>query len=188
MITRRARTAFTLIELLAASALAALLMLVLFQVIGSLGRTRAAMTHASRAAGPAPASQSAWKTDLLDVLRWDLANASTIQLEANQLTLEGTAALDRRSLAVGQEPVTIVYAIERRGGRSCLVRRQSTRGMLRHNAEWSELVGADVTAFELAPVRAKSVLNLPTASTRFPIRVRIDGPAGLLLDEMLVVR
>ena len=181
--TARARTGFTLIELLAASALAALLMLVLFQVIGSLGRTRAAMSKAaSEASGPA--ARIAWKSDLLDLLRWDLANAVTIQLEPNRATIEGTGALDRGSLTAGQEPVTVVYAIERRGPHSCLVRRQSARGTATNAAGWSDLVCAYVSAFELLGVRTKSVLNLPTASTR----VRIGGPAGMVVDETIVVK
>jgi prepilin-type N-terminal cleavage/methylation domain-containing protein len=185
--TGRARTGFTLIELLAASALAALLMLVLFQVIGSLGRARAAMSKTTSGAS-GTAAQAAWKSDLLDLLRWDLANAGTIQLESNRVTLEGTAALDRRSLTAGQEPVTVVYALERRGSQSCLVRRQSPRGTATNAAGWSELVCADVSAFELSAVRTKSSLSVVTASTRSPTRVRIAGPTGPTLDATIIVK
>jgi prepilin-type N-terminal cleavage/methylation domain-containing protein len=172
---------FTLIELLAASALAALLVLVLFQVIGSLSRSRAALDRAASSELQS-ATQTAWKSDLLDLLRWDLANASDVEFKPGLATFVGHGALDRRSLAAKQEPVTVVYRIERRGNADCLVRRQMSRDGLSGDAGWEELVCDNVTRFEMAPVRGSD--DMQTLSTR----VRIDGPAGVVLDEIIVVK
>jgi prepilin-type N-terminal cleavage/methylation domain-containing protein len=98
MTPRRHASGFTLIELLAASALAALLMLVLFQVIGSLGRSRAALERAT-ASEVQSATQTAWKSDLLELIRWDVANAADVSVKPELVTLIGHSALDRQSLA-----------------------------------------------------------------------------------------
>jgi prepilin-type N-terminal cleavage/methylation domain-containing protein len=174
---------FTLIELLAASALAALLMLVLFQVIGSLGRSRAALERAA-AGEMQSAAQTAWKSDLLDLIRWDVTNAAEINVKPGVMTLTGHAALDRRSLAAKQEPVTIVYAIERRGKTGCLLRRQVRRDGASAHAGWSELVCANVSRFEVWPVLVPGS-QLSSSSS---IRMRIEGPAGEVLDEVIVVK
>ena len=185
MIRPRRHAGFTLIELLAASALSALLMLVLFQVIASLARSRAAMERA--AAGELQsATQTAWKSDLLDLIRWDLANAADINLKPGRATLTGHGALDRQSLAAEQEPVIVVYTIERRGKTDCLVRRQVRRDGSAggRGADWSELVCANVSTFEMSPVRSVGrQQSSPTAT-----RVRIEGPAGVMLDEVIVVK
>lgn len=177
---------FTLIELLAASALSALLMLVLFQVIASLGRSRAAMERVA-AGKMQSATQTAWKSDLLDLIRWDLANATETDLKPGRATLTGHGALDRQSLAAAQEPVTVLYAVERRGQSNCLVRRQVRRDGMAGGGGWSELVCANVTAFEVSPVRSAGRQQLSTPASTLT-RVRIEGPTGMVLDEVIVVK
>jgi prepilin-type N-terminal cleavage/methylation domain-containing protein len=174
------RTGFTLIELLAASALAALLMLVLCQVIGSLGRSRAALERAA-ARESQSATQTAWKSDVLDLIRWDLVNAADVSIKPGFVTFTGHAALDRETLSGKQEPVTVVYRIERRGKSDCLVRRQVRRDSLSNDAGWTELVCANVSRFEMSPVRSAGNQEPST-------RVRIEGPDGVVLDEVIVVK
>ena len=183
MTPRRHASGFTLIELLAASALAALLMLVLFQVIGSLGRSRAALERAT-ASEVQSATQTAWKSDLLELIRWDVANAADVSVKPGLVTLIGHGALDRQSLATKQEPVTVVYAIERRGNAGCLVRRQIRRTGSSGDAGWSEVVCANVTRLEMSPTRSPGIQPSSSSSTR----VRIEGPAGVVLDEVIIVR
>jgi prepilin-type N-terminal cleavage/methylation domain-containing protein len=188
MTPRRHASGFTLIELLAASALAALLMLVLFQVIGSLGRSRAALERAA-ASEVQSATQTAWKADLLDLIRWDVANAADVNFKPGVLTLTSHGALDRQSLAAKQEPVMIVYAIEHRGNTDCLVRRQVRRDGSSGDAGWSELVCANVTRFEMSPVRSPGIQSSSSSSSSSSAaRVRIEGPAGVVLDDVIVVK
>jgi hypothetical protein len=169
-----------LIELLAASALAAVLVLVLFQVIGSLSRARAALQRVD-ADERQSATQTGWKSGVLDLLRWDLTNADDVSVKPGLVMLTGHGALDRRSLAATQEPVTVVYRIQRRGSVNCLVREQVRRATSSANAGWSELVCADVTQFELSRALGSTGQTPPT-------HVRIAGTTGLVLDEMIVVK
>jgi type II secretory pathway pseudopilin PulG len=178
MTQTRRTAAFTLIELLAASALAAVLMLVLFQVIGSLGRSRAALARVEQSDASA---RTAWKADLLDLFRWDLSNATEASFKPGVVTLTGHGALDRRSLAVDQQPVTVVYRLEPRGRSACLVRHQFPRGGVTNDASWSELVCANVTAFEMSPTSREDQRSTST-------RVRIDGTRGPIVDEVIVVK
>jgi prepilin-type N-terminal cleavage/methylation domain-containing protein len=189
---RRRRTAFTLIELLAASALAALLMLVLFQVIGSLGRTRAAMVAAQTRGGRA-ASHAAWTSDLLDTLRRDLANATEARIDdgGGRLEITGHGSLDRDTLAAAQEPVTAVYELAATApGHAHLVRRQSPRGGLSGQRAWSELLCANVSRFTVEPASAPAAVTVIRANPlSSPLRVRVVSDSGtLLLDEVIVIR
>jgi prepilin-type N-terminal cleavage/methylation domain-containing protein len=183
---RYRKTGFTLIELLAASALAALLMLVLFQVIGSLGRTRMALSR-SEARHPG-AIQTPWKSDLLDSFRWDLGNATERKLQWNRITLQGHGSLDRSTLAAGHDPVTVMYLLERRAGRSCLVRWQARRTGLENVDDWSELVCADVSAFSVEPVQRRRDPNSNDDASAETFVLRVDGSAGHLLDEVIVLK
>ena len=178
---RRSPRAFTLIELLAASALASVLVLVLFQVIGSLGRTRAALDRKA-AADSTTSAHEPWKSDLLDMLRWDLANATERKLEPGRVTLVGHGSLDRRTLAAGHEPAAVIYELERRGGRSLLVRRQVDAGA------WTEVLCADATGFALQPLRPiRGGIGAPALRIDAPLRVRVEGTRETLLDEVIVV-
>jgi hypothetical protein len=94
--------------------------------------------------------------------------------------LTGHGSLDRASLGVAQQPVTVVYRLERRGSTNCIVRHQSPRGGVSNEAGWTEVVCANVIGFELSSAGAGG----NDATTR----VRIDGPAGRMVDEVIVVK
>lgn len=181
---RPLRPGFTLIELLAASALAAVLMLVLMQVMASLGRTRAVMRTADE---NRDAAHTPWKSDLLDLIRRDLANAAEVKFAPDRLTITGHGAIDRRTMQPSHEPVTVVYEIDR-GDR--FVRRQSPRGGMTGQPVWSELVCTGVSRLSIAPVAdSRPNLGMPRpGALSAPIRIRIDGPAGTVVDEIVVIR
>ena len=184
--SRRRRSGFTLIELLAASALAAVLIVVMFQVIGSLGRTRAAL--AAAAGDGRGGAHAAWKADLLDTLRRDLANATAVRIDAGRVEITGHRSLDRHTLAAADEPVTTVYELAGPAGRASLVRRQSPRGVPTNEPAWTELLCADVSEFSLQPVAAGRIAFVRPDPLATPLRVRITGPAGRMLDEVIVTR
>jgi prepilin-type N-terminal cleavage/methylation domain-containing protein len=170
------RGGFTLIELLAASALAAALMLVLFQVLGTLGRARTALAHQADAT---------WESDALDLVRRDLANATAMQIERNRLTLTGHGSIDRRTLAAGQEAVTVVYEIDR----SRLLRRQLPRGGLTNEPAWCEVVCVGVSHLYVEPQHGARQIGLPPRDAlSTPVRIRLEGPDGPVVDEVIVVR
>ena len=90
------RRAFTILELLAATALTALLMVAVLHVVGAIGASRAALAR--------QADLGAWRTDLLDLLRRDLANATKVSFGPDSITLIGHGALDPRTLEFRHEP------------------------------------------------------------------------------------
>jgi hypothetical protein len=173
------RRAFTILEMLAATALTALLMLAVFQVIGSIGRTRAAMAKQPET--------GFWKADLLDTLRRDLSNSTAVRYEAGGVTLTGHGALDRATLAPTDEPVTVTYGIATLAGRSWLYRLQTPRaGATRR--PWRELVCADVTDFSVRPVaipvarESQDAQPVPAA-----VVVEVVG-SGVNVRETMVLR
>lgn len=186
--------AFTLLELLAATALAAVLMVVLLQVVASMARGKVVLER-DAAADTAP-----WQSDLLENLRWDLTNTVEGTAEPGRLRLSGHGSLDRATLEPEHRPVNVSYAVEQRGGRSWLVRRQSPRGGLTNERGWSELVCPNVASFIVEPVEApdpvwaKIGVRRPPrapvtldASTR-AVRLRVDGITGVIVDQVVVLR
>lgn len=193
-VERRRAGGFTLLELLAASALAAVLMVVMLQVIASLARGRVVLERET-AAGPAP-----WQADLVEIIRWDLFHATDGTAEPNRLRLAGHGSLDRATLEAAHRPVTVVYALEQLGGRTWLVRRQSPRGGMTNERGWSELVCPDVIGFAVEPVEAppppgilRRIRRRPSGpatvdtSTR-SVRLRVDGASGPVIDQVVVLR
>ena len=194
---RRSRPrAFTLLELLAASALAAVMMVVMLQVIAALSRDKVALDRKAAADDWTP-----WQRDLVESLRWDLSHAAEGTAEPNLLKLTGHGALDQATLAPLHRPVTVSYRIEQLGDRSWLVRRQTPRGGAAGGGGWSELVCPDVTRFVLEPVEERESDPLwasirprrprgpvPIDASTRAVRLRFDGPSGVIVDRVLVLR
>ena len=176
---------FTLLEVLVATALTAVLLLAVFAVIGSLGKSRLAMAQ--------PTDDGAWRTDLLATLRRDLADSVAIAFQPDGITLTGHGALRPDTLAVSHEPVTVTYRIADIRGRRWLVRIQTSRVSLSNDSGWTELLCPDVTAFS---VRSAGVIGSAAAgsdaaaSSAVPpvVLVALAGPGGSLINETLVLR
>jgi prepilin-type N-terminal cleavage/methylation domain-containing protein len=172
------RRGFTLLELLACTALTALLMLAILKIVASLGASRAALARQPQV--------QPWRADLLDTLRRDLTNASLVSFQAGGLTLVSHASLDPGDLTLGHQPSTVVYGLTTLGGRSWLVRRQSSRDTLSSTAPFAELLCPDVTAFSVRPATA-----LVTTADAVPVppvvTVSIDGPSGSIVDDQTLV-
>ena len=181
------RRAFTILELLAATALTALLMVAVLHVISSLGRSRAALARQPDA--------GAWRSDLLDTLRRDLSNATAADFRQDGITLVGHGALDRATLAHIHEPVTVIYGLSVIHNRRWLVRTQSPRGGLSNEAPWSELLCPDVSAFTVQPATSIVLAPVDPAENGTPdknvpavVSVWIDEPTGRVVNETLVLR
>ncbi|MCC6580943.1 MAG: prepilin-type N-terminal cleavage/methylation domain-containing protein [Phycisphaeraceae bacterium] len=102
MTPRRNIPAFTLIELLLASALAAMLMVGLLAVTKQLGRNAVARAN----------MHDGVKLDrTLDILRRDLAQCSLVRQSDDGIALRGYASLDEPSRELSQKPVEILYRI-----------------------------------------------------------------------------
>lgn len=145
------RRAFTLVELLAATALSAVLMLAVFQVVGTLGRTRAVMN--------ASAGQPLWQKQVQELLRRDLTQSSLAKFEPSSLTLIGSASIRPAMQDVAHEPVTVTYAIRSLHGRPWLVRQQAARVVRANERPFVELVCPDVVDFVVAPSQGVAVAS-----------------------------
>lgn len=177
------RRGFTAVELLAATALTAVLMVTLLHVIASIGRGRDAMRR--RDAG------EPLRSELLDALRWDLANARSATFGPSALFLVGHGSLDRDTLAPRHVPVTVSYRVLRLGGRPWLVREQAPAGNEEGAGAWVELLCPDVRQVSFTAAGRRRVGRPETwSSDDVPprVRVQLETTAGLVVDEEVVVR
>ena len=149
------RRGFTLIEILATTALAALLLLAGFRAIASLGRARAALA--------AQEARRTYAPEVVDLLRLDLSNARYMKARAGELTLTGYCGLDATTLEPTHRPATVRYHLARAGGRSWLLREQTDLDVSTNRNRWSTLVCPGVAAFD---VTAKPADNGPGTGGR----------------------
>lgn len=175
------RGGFTLIEALVSTALMALLLVAVMQIVATIGRDRRSVAASARPAD-----------DIITLLRWDLANAHSARFGPDRLTLTGHGALSRRTLAASHGPVRITYELLPIAGRKWLVRRQAGAAEPSAEPAWSELIASDVAAFALEPARgaAGGGIKLLVAEQPVPpaVRVRLAGASGWRADETIVVR
>ena len=158
---------FTLIEALASTALAALLMLAGVSVVASLGRSRAILTR------------DAARTEIREVvemIRFDLANARWIKARANHVTLTGFGGLDPRTLAPNHRPVRIIYTLKKTGSQTWLVREQAGLDAPSSGNGWSELICAGVEKFSIESIEGSGEAHAHLELAR-------DGPDGGTSDE-----
>src|SRR2546421_455248 len=102
----RDRAGFTLMELLAANVLAALLMVAVFGVLGSLGRSEAATAAIDRAR-----TDAAEREAMVRLVERDLVNATRIKVSDDRVLIRGHGSLGRSTLAASDLPVTVEYRV-----------------------------------------------------------------------------
>jgi type II secretory pathway component PulJ len=111
------RSAMTLVELLAATILAALLMAAVLGVLK-------AVTREQRALRIHPSAE-AWQAQLIRQLEWDLANSRSVTSTATGFQLVGFAGRDFASGAALHCRTSIEYAVQNVRGQSFLVRSEA---------------------------------------------------------------
>ena len=116
MARKPTRRAMTLVELLAATCLAVLLLTASFGVLGSLAAQRKALAG--------DGTEAPWRKRLDQLLRWDLSNARRMCLRQKELRLVGYGGLDFETDAATQRPTEIIYTIQSNDNRSWLSRRE----------------------------------------------------------------
>ena len=164
------RQAFTLVQMVAATVLAAVLMVTALLVIAGLGRERR-IAAASEKLEPS--------VEMMELIRWDLVNAREMSTNRGQVTLIGFGSLDEDASPRSHVPVEVVYEVQRAADRSWLVRRQRTEDR-RGRGEWSvELVCADVARFEVTEVGEKPVPRPRAATTTRPTSAPASRPSVL---------
>ncbi|MCY2926021.1 MAG: prepilin-type N-terminal cleavage/methylation domain-containing protein [Planctomycetota bacterium] len=138
------RHGFTLLEMLLALTVSAMLMAGVLAVVTGLGaRGLAAAPHADgeRMTG----AVDAW----VRLLREDLANATASEGSENELVLTGYAALAGPERERTHRPARVVYRLEDVAGRRWLVRRQALLDVLSNDNLQRDLVCRGVKRFSL---------------------------------------
>lgn len=131
----------TLIELMAASALAVLLMTASLGVIRSLVVQRRAVEN--------NAPIEPWRRRLSEQLRWDLNNARKMCSRTQELRLTGYNATDFSTSAATHRPSEIIYSVRNEGDRFWLLRQEIHLDAAVLNNSRTEVVAADVRAMEI---------------------------------------
>jgi hypothetical protein len=128
--------AFTLIEMLAAMSLATLLMVAAMPVLRSLRPSSM----------PADLSLS---SNVLGLLRWDLANSRRFQPHADGVTLWGLGSLDAGSMQPTDRPAMVTYRVAIFAGVSSLIRIEEPLGASAGPQIRSQLICSNVSAFSV---------------------------------------
>lgn len=137
---------FTLLELLLASVLMAVLMVGVMSVIANVVRPAASLSESRDSESPDEEAQ-AW----VRVMHDDLRQARTIQTQGGEVVVMNNGGIDPLTQQRTHRPVIIRYAIKKVGERSCLVRYEQSLDTREVMPERRELVGIGVTRLELVP-------------------------------------
>lgn len=151
--------AFTLMELLLALVLSAVLMMGVLAVVTNLGSPGLSASSTNAAADGAgttvPPEIDAW----VELLRGDLAHASHVSARPDRIALTGYGALDTASCERTHRAVAVLYALEDIDGRRWLVRRQAALDVLTNRNRQRDLVCTGIERFSLV---REGQTNLPT--------------------------
>lgn len=141
---RCVRNGLTLVELLAATVLSALLMAA---VLGLLTSVTKAQTVVLREHGiPAP-----WQQRLEEMLRWDLENSRSIRTTETGFELSGFAGRNLSTRIAIHCPCIVEYEVIAAGDRTHLIRRESHIESLNIDNSNSDLVCLDVSKITIGP-------------------------------------
>ena len=176
------RSAFTVIELLAATALAGLMLAAVSGVLGTLSRQhREIMSQQHR---------EPWQRRLIDQLQWDFANARQYEVAPKQLTLVGNGGRDFATHVPIFCRAEIRYEVLELASRPCLVRREihpEDRALCNS--------GTELVCFDIATIDVRSLEkvhgNRQTAPGSIPrtLRLKVARTSSALaaVDEVLHV-
>lgn len=196
----RAR-AFTLIELLAATAISAMLMIGVLGVVTDLGELAAGVSPEGRSATPVTDDPvSAW----VRLLREDLEQARGVEETSGGVMLTGQLALGRDRRDRTHRPACVRYRVETIAGRRWVVRQQEALDVRTNDNVQRDLVLSGVQRFELiarlpqtelaasdgdeeATEKRKNEPNVP-AAVAWRLRLWMDGEARPAFDEIVAVR
>lgn len=139
------RRGFTLLEMLLALMVSAMLMAGVLAVVTGLGARGVAAAGPNAEGEQMAAAVDAW----VRLLREDLANATAVAGLENELVLTGYVALAGAEAERTHRPVRAVYRIEDLAGRRWLVRRQALLDVLSNDNTRQDLLCRGVRRFEV---------------------------------------
>jgi prepilin-type N-terminal cleavage/methylation domain-containing protein len=169
------RRAFTLLEMLLAIVLSAMLMAAVLVVLGGVARDRQMFRSMNNETG---------HDVLLAQLRWDLTNAGTMSVSEDGITLVGSGALDQRTLAPTGRLVEVTYRKIVTTSGSALVRSQQSLDDPAQPQHWQETIAWNVNELSISADGADVTLNAPPMSVPPRVRLRLDI-GGNAVDQEL---
>lgn len=176
------RKAFTLVELLAANVLAALLIIAILSVVGALGRDR----RAQAAFGYDRTTQST-NNNLFRLIQWDFSNATRWRSIDGAYFFQTHGSLDPRTFSPTDLPVTVRYELNESAGKRWLTRSQFPRDKS-FDGGWSAPLCADVADLTLVPADERRAPS-PSVWRNVPAQMRLTltyvDPKRLVLDQTL---
>lgn len=173
------RAGFTVIEMLAAASLATMMVVLSLGVISSLSVRQRAL---------ATSDPHAWRSILIDQVRWEAMNAETLLELENGARLTGLVGTDWTTGQPTHRPASISYFVERRGDRNCLIRRETHLDEPAMQNAREDLVCVGVSRFSLrSPLVARQVQQraVPVPLTGYVTLQAWDDEAMLILDETI---
>ena len=146
------RKAFTLLELLLANLLIAILLGALLLLISSLSREQK-KTTAALDRDPT--------NSILALLRHDLSNSESARSFPNQrgFILTGHAGLDPRSLTPTDRRTRVIYEIRRKANVLCLIREQSYLDDPIKPQRFDQLIATNVTSLSISGASASTPVD-----------------------------
>ena len=156
---------FSVIEILVATTLAAMLMIATLGLSSSISKTNKIFEKID--------SEPAWVTQFCELLQWDLANATKIQTGKNKIILEGYGTLDRRHYAPNHSRVRVTYILKKLGEHNWVVREQEKLDDLTNRNRWADFVCTGVASFQAKTIYPKEKKNSATDKDSVPSRVRL---------------
>lgn len=181
------KSGFTLIEMLLATTISAVLMGAVLMILANLSRDRWRLDRAQSAKSMQP---------LLEQLRWDLTNATTMSQSpgGQRLTLIGHGGIDPDTLTPTGRLSRVVYRAEH----GALVREQFYLDDPVRPQQWRELVAAGFKDFAIIPRGVvMPIVEDPEAPDRRPgegaiirvpqrLQLRVDLADAHLNEELWI--
>jgi len=166
--------AFSLIELLVATALSAVLMAAVLAILTGVSRDR----HRLTATESLPLPQA-----MIDRFQWDLTNAQTLSPSPDGRSLEliGHGGIDSKTLAPNGRLVSVSYLVYQDGNVSCLVREQKYLDDPVAPNPWRELISVGVTNLHIIARSTDEVVADPTEQTSGVVVMSAIRPKGPVL-------
>lgn len=178
----RAATGMTVVELLAAVSLGALMMVLVLTVMGSLSARRQALIER--------AARQPWQQQLAGQIHLDLVRSSWMELTAGKLILRGLGGTDFEVGSMNHRTAEITYSIQNIAGRSWLMRRETHMLSPSSRNARSEPLAAGVGGLVVANLDGTFIP--PGKSTPIPeslaILVSAEHGNKRILDQVMYLR
>ncbi len=132
---------FTLIEALAATALAAIMMTAVMTVVSALAHDDSRQANESE--------RESWQQRMIELVEQDLRYSDSVTDQGDGVLMTGHLSLDQDTLTPTHRPVQVSYHIRKFADKSWLIRSQTDLESRALDNSWSEVVCSGVRAIKV---------------------------------------